>query len=257
MKMKPKIVPTSTMNASHHHATTNSDIAITISVGAGRSAPKLENTCLERRDDPHHDDPDDDDGDGDDRDRVEQRRLDLGLDGEHLFLVGREAIEDRVEHAGGLAGGHQVAVERVEILGMLAKRLRHRRTGLDLVLDVHHETRKARIAVAARDDLERLQQRHAGLQHRRQLAREERDVLLADTLAAAERLALDLDDAHALAPQVGGDDGFGGGPRLPAHLAVVAVDALPEVAVFLDVAALGGCGCHDCPRVPGFPVTRW
>ena len=34
------------MNTSHHHATTNSDIAMTISVGAGRSAPKLENTFL-------------------------------------------------------------------------------------------------------------------------------------------------------------------------------------------------------------------
>ena len=77
---------------------------------------------------------------------------------------------------------------------MLAKRLRHRRAGLDLVLDLHHEARKARVAVAARDDFERLQQRHARLQHRRELAGEERDVLFVDLAPAAERLPLDLDD---------------------------------------------------------------
>ncbi len=35
-----------TRKISHHQATTKSEIAITISVGAGRSAPKLRNTCL-------------------------------------------------------------------------------------------------------------------------------------------------------------------------------------------------------------------
>ena len=36
--MAPKIA--------HHHSTKKSEIAITISVSAGRSAPKLANTCL-------------------------------------------------------------------------------------------------------------------------------------------------------------------------------------------------------------------
>ena len=35
-----------TINISHHQVTKNSEIAITISVGAGRSAPKLVNTFL-------------------------------------------------------------------------------------------------------------------------------------------------------------------------------------------------------------------
>ena len=43
----------------------------------------------------------------------------------------------------------------------------------------------ARLRVPLADDVEGLQQRHAGLHHRRQLAREERDVLLGDLLAAA------------------------------------------------------------------------
>ena len=42
----PTIVPMTTMNTSHHHATTHSEMAMTISVGAGRSAPKFENTFL-------------------------------------------------------------------------------------------------------------------------------------------------------------------------------------------------------------------
>ena len=43
---KPTIAPTMMTATSHHHATTQSEIAITISVGAGRSAPKFVNTFL-------------------------------------------------------------------------------------------------------------------------------------------------------------------------------------------------------------------
>src|SRR5213079_1563383 len=102
-----------------------------------------------------------------------------------------------------------------------------------------------RILVAARHDLERLQQRHARLEHRGELPREERDVLLIDSAAAAKGLALELGDADALPPQVGGDDGFGGTFGLSAHLTVVAVYAFPEIGVFLDpgVSALRNrCG---------------
>ena len=35
-----------TMTISHHHVTKKSEMVITISVGVGRSAPKLVNTCL-------------------------------------------------------------------------------------------------------------------------------------------------------------------------------------------------------------------
>ena len=41
-----KIVPPTITNISHHQVTKKSEIAITISVGAGRSAPKLVNTSL-------------------------------------------------------------------------------------------------------------------------------------------------------------------------------------------------------------------
>ncbi len=42
----PTNTPMRMMNPSHHHAMTHSDMAMTMSVGAGRSAPKLENTFL-------------------------------------------------------------------------------------------------------------------------------------------------------------------------------------------------------------------
>src|SRR4029450_4962498 len=71
-----------------------------------------------------------------------------------------------------------------------------------------------------------------------------------DRFAAAERLALDLGDAHALPAQVRGDDRLGRGPGLPAHLPVVPVGALPEERVFLDVLAClcGGSGHGDSSR---------
>ncbi len=46
MKQKPKNVPPMMTAMSHHHVTTKSEMAITISVGAGSAAPKLENTFL-------------------------------------------------------------------------------------------------------------------------------------------------------------------------------------------------------------------
>ena len=136
-------------------------------------------------------------------DRVEQRRLDLALDREDLLLVRREPVEDRVERARRSrrpAPGCSTARRSArDARGTPA-------TGCEpvstLFLMSQHQPREARVAVAARDDVERLQQRHAGLQHRRELAGEERDVLLADRAAAAERLPLDLGDADALAPQV-------------------------------------------------------
>ena len=41
-----KIAPISAPNMTYQYSTKKSDIAITIRVGAGRSAPKLENTFL-------------------------------------------------------------------------------------------------------------------------------------------------------------------------------------------------------------------
>ena len=46
MNRNPNMVPAMTAAMSHHHWTTKSDSAITISVGAGSAAPKLAKTFL-------------------------------------------------------------------------------------------------------------------------------------------------------------------------------------------------------------------
>ncbi len=202
---------------------------------------------LERRNDEHHDDPNDDDRDRDDRDGIEQCGFDLALEGEDLLLVRGKPIEDAVEHAGGLASADEVAVERVEVRRMGAKSLRQAGACLDPSFDVHHQPGKACVAVTAGDNLEALQQRHAGLEHRRELTGEERDVLFGDLAPAAERLPLELGDADALAAQIGPDDVLGRRLHLAAHVAVVAVDAFPGIGVFLDpgVSALGDRSSHN------------
>jgi hypothetical protein len=99
----------------YQYATKKSEMAITIRVGAGRSAPKLENTLLNSGSRTASSPRPPDAGHHDHRDWVEQRGLDLALDGEDLFLVGGDAVEQAVEDAGLLAGGDQVAEQGVEM----------------------------------------------------------------------------------------------------------------------------------------------
>src|SRR4030095_8456317 len=192
---------------------------------------------LEGGDYPDHDDPDDQQRDDDHRNRIEQRRLDFGLDREDLFLVACQPVEDGVQHAGGFPGLDEIAIKTVELDRMLAKRLRQAGSRFDSALQIHDQSRESRVAMAAGDDLEGLQQRDAGAQHRRELSRKERDLAFADLLAAAERELLDLLQADALTAQVRRDDGLRCRPGLAADLPVGAVDALPDERVLLDVLA--------------------
>src|SRR5215831_1607129 len=111
---------------------------------------------------------------------------------------------------------------------MLAERLREARPGLYASLDLHHQAREAGVLVPARDDLERLQQRHASLEHGCELAGEKGDVLLVDAAPATKTLSPEFSDADPLAPQIGVDDCFGGRLRFAANVAVVAVDSFPQ-----------------------------
>ena len=83
---------------------------------------------------------------------------------------------------------------------MLAERLRQARACFDTALDIHHESGEASVLVAAGNDLERLEERHARLEHGRELPREKRNVALGDPAATAESLAPHLADADALTP---------------------------------------------------------
>jgi hypothetical protein len=75
-------------------------------------------------------------GDYDHGSRVEQRRLDLALDGEDLFLVGGDAVEQAVEDARLLAGSDQVAEQLVELDRVLGEGLRQVEAGLDVGADL-------------------------------------------------------------------------------------------------------------------------
>jgi hypothetical protein len=95
-------------------------------------------------------------------------------------------------------GVDQVAVQRVEVLRMAAEGCRHAAARLDVDADFRQQLGEVRVCMAARDDVDRLQQRHAGLEHGRQLAREVGDVLAGDLLAARGAPALGLGDRQAL-----------------------------------------------------------
>jgi uncharacterized protein YerC len=154
-------------------------IAITTSVGAGKIGAERREHFLERRDHEDHDDRQHAERHDEHGRRVDQRGLDLLLDRDGLFLVQRQAGQQFFQDTAGFAGLDQVAVQRVEVLRMLAKGRGQARAGLDVAADLVEQARHARVGAAAADDVEGLQQRHAGLHHRRQLAREDGDVLAA------------------------------------------------------------------------------
>ena len=86
-------MPPITGKTMYQLATNQSEIAHDHERGRGQVGAEVGEHLLERRDDEDHDHRGDDERDRDDRDRIEQRALDLRLDGEDLFLVGREAVE--------------------------------------------------------------------------------------------------------------------------------------------------------------------
>src|SRR4029453_13385151 len=103
---------------------------------------------------------------------------------------------------------------------------------------------------ATPQEVDHREERHAALQHRRELTREERDVPVADPAPAAKRLPLDLVDPDALTAEVRRDDGLRHAARLAADRLVVAVDAFPDEQEFLGaiVDARGDGSGHEVPR---------
>ena len=87
---------------------------------------------------------------------------------------------------------------------MLGQRLVQRVAGLDVALDRQHELLHRRLVVADAYDLERLHHRDARVEHRRELAGEQGDVLGSDLAFALEQLGFlaDLGRGDALLAQV-------------------------------------------------------
>jgi hypothetical protein len=79
-----------------------------------------------------------------------------------VFLVRRHRVEDGIEHARGLAGLYEVAIQLVELHRELVQRFGEIGATLDIGLDSDQHVLHARVGLAAGDDLESLHQWDAG-----------------------------------------------------------------------------------------------
>ena len=114
--------------------------------------------------------------------RVDHRALDAALDLLLLLDLDRDTVEHRVEHAGGLAGLDHCNVEPAEHLRVPRHGLGQQRTRLDLLANVvDHDPQRLVVALLL-EDHERRDDGEAGLDHRRELAREHLQRLRLDLL---------------------------------------------------------------------------
>src|SRR3954469_23786423 len=107
----------------------------------------------EHRDHLPQDDPDHQGGDDDDRYRVDERRLDLGVQLDRLLDVGREALQDDVEDTARLAGRHHVGEQVVERLGMLFHGVGERGAGLDVAAHLLDDGLEGAVLLLVAEDL--------------------------------------------------------------------------------------------------------
>jgi hypothetical protein len=164
---------------------------------------------LERGDDEDHDDGDDGDGDDDDRRRVDHRRDHVAPQLDDLLDVGREALEDEVEDAAGLAGLDHVDEELVEDFRVARHGRRQRRAFLHVLSRLRQDDCEVLALLLLREDFEALDERQAGVNHHGELAREDGKLLGLHLLAPAADLRhrdlapllLDRGEHHLLAPQ--------------------------------------------------------
>ncbi len=147
--------------------------------GEGAGAHVLEHVLEDRNDLPHHDD---DHADGDDPhgDRVDHRAFNLGAQLHRLFNVRRQPHHDGVEDTGNLARGDEVDEQFVEDLGVAAQGVGERRAALDASLDVREDLAEVLVVRLVGEDIQRLDQRQASVDHRGELPRENNDIAESD-----------------------------------------------------------------------------
>src|SRR5581483_4243122 len=163
--------------------------------------------ALEDRDDEDEQDRDGDKGDRHDDAWVDHRALHLADQVVVLLHEDREAHQDRVENTARLAGRHHVHVQIAEGLRVFPQGVGDRVTGLDVEHDGPRDGLERWVLTLLRENVERLDQRQTGVDHRRELAGEDDDVAHLDPAAARLLLRLgrvvDLDDGEPLALQLG------------------------------------------------------
>jgi hypothetical protein len=115
---------------------------------------------------------------------IDHGALDLALERVGLLEEDGQAQQDRVQDTAGLTGGDHVHVERREHLLVLAHRVGQGLAGLDVVEHLLDDLAQRLVLALLREDVEALHERQAGVDHGRELAREDDDVARRD--AAAE-----------------------------------------------------------------------
>src|SRR5262249_12601822 len=120
----------------------------------------------------------------------------------------REAHEDGVENTTSLTGGDHVHVQITERVRVLRECVGHRVSGLDVEHDGARDLGQDLVLGLLRENVERLYEWQTGVDHRRELPSEDADVPHLDGAAGLRLLRgllVDLDDAHALAPELRDD----------------------------------------------------
>ena len=170
---------------------------------------------VEGRDDLPQNDADDYGGNPHDRDRVGHGRLDLRPELDVLLDVRRQPLQNRVEDAARLTRRDHVGKEGIENPRMLPHRIGEARTGFDRGPCPQDGLPERPVHFLLPQGLETLHQRHARIDHHRELAREDRQVSRGHRLAPVRFRAALAALLHQLDP--GDEDLFaaqGGDRRL-------------------------------------------
>ena len=151
-----------------------------------------------------------------------------------LELVG-DAHEAFLEHTTGLARAHHRDVQRPEHLGMARHRVRQQQARLDVVAHARDRFAQDLRPGLRLEHVERAHDRHAGGDHRRELARGHREVLGVDPREQLEVQLLravlvgDVDDDQAALLELLGDRLLGVGLDLALGLNAGEVHRLEDI----------------------------
>ena len=194
----------------------------------------------EERDERHHHA----DREGHHERRVDHRRFDLAAQrGVLLQLVG-DAHERVLEHTAGLPRLCHRDEQRVEDLRVARHRVAQRQTRLDVLADGDDRLGQVLALGLLLEHVQRAQDAHAGGDHRRELPREDRQVVGLDPLHERELdlargvLVGDVEDDQPALLELVGDRLLGVGLDLAAGLAAGEVDCLEDVRAHGDPTRL-------------------
>ena len=109
--------------------------------------------------------------------RIDESRLDGALQFDVLFDVRRKTLQNGIQNTAGLTGLDHVDVQGIEDFWRAAHRRREGRAALDLTARSGQDLLKDLVLLLARQNLKTLYERQTGIDHDRELSREDRELL--------------------------------------------------------------------------------